>query len=180
MQKNTHHPLIVIFHWFSFFLIMLALALIEIKNYVPRDNPWRADLKTYHMLVGQIIFLVVFCRVLAKFFIQQAHDADESYKRAFKKIIHLCLYIFMIGMPITGILLMQSAGKPIPYFNDIYPQFIENDLDVKKTFKYIHEYWGNAIYFFIGLHALVAIWREYVLKDGTLQKMLLTKASVSS
>jgi len=86
----------------------------------------------------------------------------------------------MIGMPITGILLMQSAGKPIPYFNEIYPQFIEKDLDVKKTFKYIHEYWGNAIYFFIGLHALVAIWREYVLKDGTLQRMLLPKASVSS
>jgi superoxide oxidase len=179
MQKASHHPFIVICHWLTFALIMVALVLIEVKNYVPRDNPWRADLKTYHMLVGQFIFLVVIFRVIAKFFIPQPQEIDQSFKKYFKNSIHLCLYIFMIGMPITGILLMQSAGKPIPYFNDLYPLFVEKDLDLKKTLKYIHEYWGNAIYFFIGLHAIVALWREYILKDGTLQRMFLVKKAGS-
>jgi superoxide oxidase len=179
MQKASHHPFIVICHWLTFALIMVALVLIEVKNYVPRDNPLRADLKTYHMLVGQFIFLVVIFRVIAKFFIPQPQEIDKSFKKYFKNSIHLCLYIFMIGMPITGILLMQSAGKPIPYFNDLYPLFVEKDLDLKKTLIYIHEYWGNAIYFFIGLHAIVALWREYILKDGTLQRMFLVKKAGS-
>ena len=156
----------------------MALVLIEVKNYVPRENPWRADLKTYHMLVGQLIFLLVLLRVVAKCFTPHPQDKDPILQKLLKHIIHFCLYVFMIGMPITGVLLMQSAGKPIPYFNEFYPQFIEKNMDLKKTFKYIHEYWGNAIYFFIGAHALAAIWREYIFKDGTLQKMLLTKSNL--
>ena len=69
MNKSTHHPLIIFLHWFTFILILGALLLIEIKNYVPRDNPWRADLKTYHMLIGQTILFVVLVRVISRFFV---------------------------------------------------------------------------------------------------------------
>jgi cytochrome b561 len=179
MNKSTHHPLIIFFHWFSFALILGALLLIEIKNYVPRDNPWRADLKTYHMLFGQMILLVVLLRVITRLFVINPIEQEKTLSRLFKKVIHACLYIFMLGMPMTGILLMQSAGKPIPYFGDLYPMLIQENVDLKKTYKYIHECWGNAIYFFIGAHAIMAIWREYIIKDGTLQKMLLAKATRS-
>jgi len=177
MNKSTHHPLIIFLHWFSFALILGALLLIEIKNYVPRDNPWRADLKTYHMLIGQMILFVVLVRVITKFFVINPIEQEKTLSRLFKKVIHACLYIFMLGMPVTGILLMQSAGKPIPYLGDIYPILLQENVNHKKTFKYIHEYWGNAIYFFIGAHAIMAIWREYVTKDGTLQKMLVSKVT---
>jgi len=177
MNKSTHHPLIIFLHWFSFILILGALLLIEIKNYVPRDNPWRADLKTYHMLIGQMILFVVLVRVATKFFVINPIEQEKTLSRLFKKVIHACLYIFMLGMPVTGILLMQSAGKPIPYFGEIYPILLEENVNLKKSFKYIHEYWGNAIYFFIGAHAIMAIWRQYVMKDGTMQKMLVAKAT---
>ena len=92
MNKSIHHPLIVIFHWLSFALIMMALVLIEVKNYVPRENPWRADLKTYHMLVGQLIFLLVLLRVVAKCFTPHPQDKDPILQKLLKHIIHFCLY----------------------------------------------------------------------------------------
>jgi len=179
MNKTTHHPLIIFFHWLCFGLIIAALLLIEIKNFVPRDNPWRADLKTYHMLLGQIILLVVILRVMTKLVVINPIEQEKTLARLFKKIIHACLYIFMLGMPITGILLMQSAGKPIPYFGDFYPNMIQESADLKKTFINIHEYLGNMIYVFIGAHAIMAIWRKYIMKEGAMQKILLSKASRS-
>ena len=177
MNKTTHHPLIIFFHWLCFGLIIAALLLIEVKNFVPRDNPWRADLKTYHMLLGQIILLVVMLRVMTKLVVINPIEQEKTLARFFKKIIHACLYVFMLGMPITGILLMQSAGKPIPYFGDLYPGMIQESADLKKTFKNIHEYWGNTIYLFIGAHAIMAIWRKYIMKEGAMQKLLVSKAS---
>ncbi len=177
MNKSTHHPLIIFLHWFTFALILAALLLIEIKNFVPRDNLWRLDLKTYHMLIGQMIFVAVLVRVITRLFVINPIEQEKTLSRLLKKIMHAFLYIFMLGMPLTGVLLMQSAGKPIPYFGDLYPIFIQENLGLKQTYKYIHEYWGNAIYLFIGAHAIMAIWREYVMKDGTLQKMLLSKAT---
>jgi cytochrome b561 len=74
---------------------------------------------------------------------------------------------------------MQSAGKPIPYFGDFYPSMILESTDFKKTFINIHEYLGNMIYVFIGAHAIMAIWRKYIMKEGAMQKILLSKASRS-
>jgi len=91
--------------------------------------------------------------------------------------MHACLYIFMLAMPVSGIMLMQSAGNPIPYFGDLYPALTQVNIGLAKAYKYIHIYLGNAIYLFIGAHAIMAIWREYVMKDGPLQKMLLPKAT---
>ncbi len=177
MNKSTHHPLIIFFHWLSFALILGALLLIEIKNYVPRDHPWLVDLKTYHMLIGQMILLVVLVRIITRLFVINPIEQEKTLSRAFKKSIHFCLYIFMLGMPVTGILLMQSAGNPVPYFGNLYPVLTQANIELAKTYKYIHVYWGNAIYLFIGSHAIMAIWRQYVLKDGPLQKMLLSKAT---
>jgi cytochrome b561 len=177
MNKTTHHPLIIFFHWLCFGLIVAALLLIEIKNFIPRDNHWHADLKTYHMLLGQSILLVVILRMVTKLMVINPIEQEKTLARFFKKIIHACLYIFMLGMPITGILLMQSAGKPIPYLGDFYPSMIQESSGLKKTFKNIHEYWGNTIYLFIGAHAIMAIWRKYIMKDGIMQKILLSKAS---
>jgi cytochrome b561 len=177
MNKSTHHPLIIFFHWFSFALILGALLLIEIKSFVPRDNPWQADLKTYHMLIGQMILLIVLLRIITRLFVINPIEQEKTLSRALKKMIHACLYLFMLAMPVSGIMLMQSAGKPIPYFGDLYPAFTHAHIDLAKTYKYIHIYLGNAIYLFIGAHAIMAVWREYVMKDGPLQKMLLPKAT---
>ena len=179
MNKSTHHPLIIFFHWFSFALILGALILIEVKNYVPRDNPWRTDLKTYHMLIGQMILLVVLLRIITRIFVINPIEQEKSVSRVFKKMIHACLYIFMLAMPVSGIMLMQSAGNPIPYFGDLYPVLTHANINYAKAYKYIHIYLGNAIYLFIGAHAIMAIWREYIIKDGRLQKMLLSKATRS-
>jgi cytochrome b561 len=177
MNKSTHHPLIIFFHWFSFTLILGALLLIEIKNYVPSDNPWRTNLTTYHMLLGQTILLVVLLRIITRLFVINPIEQEKTVSRVFKKMMHACLYIFMLAMPVSGIMLMQSAGNPIPYFGDLYPALTQVNIGLAKAYKYIHIYLGNAIYLFIGAHAIMAIWREYVMKDGPLQKMLLPKAT---
>jgi cytochrome b561 len=40
------------------------------------------------------------------------------------------------------------------------------------VFKELHEWLGNALYFLIGIHALVALWHHYILKNDTLRRML--------
>jgi len=177
MNKSTHHPLTIFFHWFSFALILGALLIIEIKNYVPIDNPWRTDLTVYHSLLGQMILLVVLLRIISRLFVINPIEQEKTVSRVLKKMIHACLYIFMLAMPVSGIMLMQSSGNTIPYFGDLYPALTHANIDFAKIYKYSHIYLGKAIYLFIGAHAIMAIWREYVMKDGPIQKTLLSKAT---
>jgi cytochrome b561 len=88
------------------------------------------------------------------------------------KLLHLALYTLMIGMPLTGWLLLSATGKPIPFFGLQFPALIAENKDLAAQIKELHEVVGTAGYFLIGLHAAAAFYHHYVQRDNTLTRML--------
>jgi cytochrome b561 len=88
-------------------------------------------------------------------------------------IIHLALYGLMISMPILGWMLLNAAGKPIPFFGLNLPSRMSENRDMDANqIKEIHESVGTIGYFFIGVHALAALYHHYALGDNKLLRML--------
>jgi cytochrome b561 len=86
--------------------------------------------------------------------------------------MHWALYVFMIGLPLAGWLLLSAEGKPIPFFGLQLPALISENEPLAKLIKEIHKAGGTIGYFLIGLHAAAALFHHYVMRDNTLWRIL--------
>lgn len=84
----------------------------------------------------------------------------------------LALYVFMIGMPLLGWLLLSAKGTPIPFFGMHFAALIAENKALAESIKELHETVATIGYFLIGSHAAAALVHHYVLRDDTLRRML--------
>ena len=86
--------------------------------------------------------------------------------------MHLALYGLMIITPLLAWLMLNAAGKPVPYFEFGLPTLVAPDPDLARQFKHWHEWLGSAGYWLIGLHAAAGLFHHYWVRDNTLVRML--------
>ena len=84
----------------------------------------------------------------------------------------VALYVFMLGMPVLGWMLLSVEGTPIPFFGWQLPALLNENKALAETIKEIHETGATIGYFLIGLHAAAALYHHYLLRDDTLRRML--------
>lgn len=65
------------------------------------------------------------------------------------------------------------GGRPVALLGtDWTITLVGADEGLRHTVQSAHLLLGNALYYVIGLHALAALLHQFVLRDGTLRKML--------
>lgn len=106
-----------------------------------------------HMPIGIAVFVLVLLRVVVKAARGGPNPPGVPGSPAVMaaKVFHLVLYVLMIAVPLGGMAVwflgMTSLGG-------------------------VHELAGNALFYLAGLHALVALYHQYVLKDRLLLRMM--------
>jgi superoxide oxidase len=161
-------------HWIMLLLFIAVYASINLRELYPKGSDPREALKTWHFMLGMLVFIFVWLRLATRFsgttpLIQPAIPRLQEISA---KLLHLALYALMIGMPITGWLLLSAAGKPIPFFGLQLPALIGENKDLASQIKDLHEVIGTTGYFLIGLHAVAALYHHYIRHDNTLTRML--------
>lgn len=173
MNRTHYHPASIFLHWFIFLLFVIALATIEFRGEVPKGDPLRDTLKTIHMWTGQLVFLALWLRLAARYlFGVPPAVAGPRWQTWSASAVHGLLYLPMLALPITGVLFTQAGAKDVSFFGLMLPQLIAPSPDLKTSIKAVHEFIGNSIYYLVGLHILGALWHHFVMKDGTLRRML--------
>jgi cytochrome b561 len=173
MKANRYHSTSIFLHWAIFLLFVTALTLIEYRGYLPKGEPLKKSLAYWHMLAGQTVLLFVVFRVAARFLFGVPRLADGPRWQIWTAhTVHALLYLLMFGLPITGILFNQAAGREINYFGLVLPQFIGLNKELGHTLHDVHEFLGNAVYYVVGLHILGALWHQFVRRDNALSRML--------
>lgn len=175
--KNTasrYGSLSIGIHWLMLLLFIAVYASIELRSFYPKGSDIREGLKTWHFMLGMLVFALVWLRLAARLSGPAPHIRPEpaKWQDLSAKLMHLALYALMIGMPLTGWLLLSATGKPIPFFGLELPALIAENKDTAKQIKEIHELVGTLGYYLIGLHALAALYHHYVMRDNTLTRML--------
>ncbi len=175
-MTNTHQrwgALAQLFHWGMFLLIIGAWYAVDAHEDFPKGSEERAQWMMIHKALGATIFLLVWVRLAARFTQQTPTPTGTALQQKVAAAGHLALYLLMIVMPVTGLLAMQYAGKPVDWFGVFeVPVFLEKNEATGKALKEVHE--GLYVPFFalIGLHALAAGFHQFVQKDGVLRRML--------
>jgi len=83
------------------------------------------------------------------------------------------LYLLLIGLPITGWYAASRMGMPVSFLGVELPAIASKVQGRPGLIAKLHENAGTFILILAGLHALMAVWHQFVLRDGTLQRMSL-------
>lgn len=161
-------------HWLMLLLFIAVYASINLRELYPKGSDPREALKTWHFMLGMLVFALVWLRIAARFTgpAPLIQPAIPHLQEVSAKLLHLALYVLMIGMPLTGWLLLSAAGKPIPFFGLQLPALIVENKDLASQIKEIHEFVGTTGYFLLGLHALAALYHHFIQRDNTLTRIL--------
>ncbi|OIR16813.1 hypothetical protein GALL_26330 [mine drainage metagenome] len=175
--KNTagrYGALSIGIHWLMLLLFIAVYACIELRELYPKGSDPREALKTWHAMLGMLVFGLIWLRLAARLSGPTSGIQPEppSWQQISAKLLHLALYALMIGMPVTGWLLLSASGKPIPFFGLQLPALIGQNKELASQIKEVHEFVGTAGYYLIGLHTVAALYHHFIKRDNTLTRML--------
>ncbi len=161
-------------HWIMLLLLIAVYACIELRVFFPKGSDLRTALKTWHFMLGLSVFILASLRLTARLTnpVDLIELAMPWWSKFLSKLMQITLYVFMIGMPLAGWLLLSAEGKPIPFFGLQLPALMAESKELAELIKEIHATTGTIGYFLIGLHAAAALFHHYVLKDNTLLRIL--------
>ncbi|QOU02298.1 cytochrome b [Pseudomonas fluorescens] len=160
-------------HWLMLALFVGVYACIEIKGLLPRGHALKGVFLGGHALFGIGIFVLVWLRLLGRLAPRPAIvPRPPAWQTAASHLMHLALYGLMIITPLLAWLMLNAAGKPVPYFEFGLPSLAAPDPDLARQFKHWHEWLGSAGYWLIGLHAAAGLFHHYWVRDNTLVRML--------
>ena len=145
-------------------------------NLYPKGSAIRDGMKSYHFTLGMIVLGLVFLRIGVRAFSSPPPivPAPTAFHQFLSGAMHAVLYVFMIGMPVGGWIILSAAGKPIPFG---LPPLVAESKDFANLVKEVHELGGNLGYVLVGLHAVAALFHHYVLRDNTLRRMMPGRAA---
>jgi cytochrome b561 len=164
---------IAVIHWFTLILFIAAFylghTLDEIE--VAKD---KMSLYPVHFIVGDLVLILTLIR--AYFLRKDGKLAPiEGGSDIANKVatgIHHLLYFLLIVIPVTGIIMITTTGLiEALRLND--PSKLP-DLE-KFTIHEVHGTLVGILALTIGLHALAAIYHQFILKDNLIRRMAIKR-----
>lgn len=184
-MSQTTRPLsstTIAFHWLIAVAIIGMLAFgIYIEDFIPgrladgSRNPLRGDLMFYHKSLGALILVIAFFRVIWR--IREGWPTPAGLYKRFEhiaaKITHWILAIGTILMPLSGIVMTQAAGRPVPVFGLFtFPTIVWESKTIGDIAHVMHGFGAYLLIAAICLHFIGALKHHFIDRDVTLRRML--------
>ncbi len=179
-MNNTHQrysTLVISLHWFIFLLMIAIYATMEFRGIFPKGSEPRELMKAIHFMLGASLLFLVVIRIAARIFsvTPEIVPALKPQLKIISKLMHLALYTLMIAMPISGWIMLNANGKPVPFFGLDLPVLIAPDKALAERLHDLHEIGATLGYALIGLHTAAAFFHHYVMKNNVLLRMSFLK-----
>ncbi len=158
---------LIFLHWLMALLILAAWFTAEGGRQVRLNPPM------LHFSLGLAVLLLIVPRLIARWLDSspRVEDPQGPWLNLAAKLGHAVLYAFMIGLPLTGWYAASRLGVSVSFFGLPLPAIAASIQGAPGPIAEFHETGGTIILILAGLHALVALWHQFVLRDGTMQRM---------
>ena len=166
--------LAMLMHWGVLLLIVGVYGTMEWREFVPKEDPLRGTLRTWHLSLGLIVFASVWLRLLLRAIEPTPAITPPlpAWQELPGRVMHWALYAMMIVLPVTGYLMGNADDRTVSFFGLPLPRLIGPDKALGELLEEIHEIVANAGYFLIALHSAAGLFHHYVQHDTTLARML--------
>lgn len=156
----------IVIHWLTALLVLGAWLTAEGGREVIQNPP------VLHFGMGLAVLALVVPRLILRLFgAAPDMNAQRGWLATATKAGHSLLYLLLIGLPITGWYAASRMGVSVSFLGGELPALTVPVQGHPGLIADLHENAGTFILILAGLHALMAIWHQFVLRDGTLQRM---------
>lgn len=158
---------VVAIHWLTALAVAGAWLTAEGGRHVVRDPP------LLHFWLGFAVLALVIPR-LALRLAGGAPAPDPAHPRLALAAWagHAAFYALLIFLPLSGWYAASRLGVGVSFVGLPLPAIAAPVAGRPGLIADLHENAGDLILYLAGLHALMALWHQFVLRDGTLQRML--------
>jgi cytochrome b561 len=154
-------------HWLMALLIVAAWLTSEGGRHV-RENP-----PVLHFWIGLSVLVLIVPRLAGRLW--GGAPPTEAPQRPLLDIAaragHWVLYAFMVTLPLSGWYAAGRLGIPVTLFGLPLPSLASPVQGAPGWIAELHETGGTVLLWLAGAHALLALWHQFVLRDGTLTRM---------
>lgn len=162
----------VVLHWAVAVLILAALVLAWV---LPRRNmPGYDTLLELHKSAGMVVLVLVVPRLLWRLGNPVAPaEGLTPLEARLSEITHWSLYAVMFLIPLTGYLFASLEGQHLDFFSLFTAASpLPTDRAWSRPLEFVHKTGQYAVYGFVGLHVMGALYHHFVKRDGVLRRML--------
>jgi cytochrome b561 len=172
MLRTRYDALTQILHWVIALAVVAAYAIGLIREDLPKTD-FRAWLLLLHMSIGLSILALTVLRVLWRGAVAGPAPISEGLSLLVVKAGHLALYGALFLIPLIGLFAAWYKGRVFGFFDLVpLPSPVATNKDLAEKLEEIHGLAAHGIMILAGGHALLAIVHQWVMKDGTLGRML--------
>jgi cytochrome b561 len=165
----------IAFHWSMFALVVIVGVLGLLHDSWPKKT--QAFWINLHALIGMLLWLLLIARFVYR--IRHSPPAPPpgmpNFSRRFSTPVHLALYALMFIIPILGFVTFIYHGRVFDFGIFDLNLGIKKNRAIFEPTEDIHGYLAYALFALAGLHALAALWHQFVLHDGVMSRMWPTR-----
>ncbi len=169
-------------HWLIALGIVAQLSLGLAMTKIAMARMTEFQLYQLHKSIGITVLLLVLLRVLWRLGHRPPAlpDALPAIERVAAKGTHWVLYLFMLGLPITGWMLVSVSPYNLPtvLFGRIpwphLPIFtdVEDKGPIEDVMKAVHAYAAWVLVAIVAVHSAAALRHHFIKRDDVLRRML--------
>ncbi|RTL99476.1 MAG: cytochrome b [Hyphomicrobiales bacterium] len=164
---HRYSQITIAIHWLTAVLVVVAW-LTAVSGPSARTDP-----SYLHFTVGLAVLLLVVPRLLARWIgaAPRVEDPQKRWLDLAARAGHGLLYVFLIALPLSGWYAASRLGVPVSFLGIDLPSLAASVQGAPGEIADLHETGGTLILWLAGLHALIAFWHQFILKDRTLERM---------
>jgi cytochrome b561 len=157
-------------HWLTAGLVATLWGLAQIIDFFP--NAQRVYPRSAHILLGVLLVLIYAFRLIWRN-TNGAHlpPADTGWMHLAARAAHWGLYLLVAATLVAGLTYEAARADNILNLFQL-PSIAPGDKALRRELGGYHELAANSVLILAGLHAVAALFHQYVLKDGVLRRML--------
>jgi cytochrome b561 len=161
------------FHWFVAILLFALLGTNLLREMAEKGSAARTDWLNLHMSLGILLFGIVILRLLWTRISWQPAPLGPAITRLLAKVAHVLLNLATLLVPIGGYLRIASKDVPADFFGTPVPSLIGEQPWLHDIAKIGHGPYMEVFFLvLITLHVLAALWHQYLLHDGAIDRMV--------
>jgi cytochrome b561 len=161
----------MIFHWLMFALVVCVgtLGLLH--------DSWPKQTQSFWINIHAVLGLLLWFTLMARFCWRLGHRPPPlmenvgAFVRRSSTLVHFGLYALLFITPIVGIVTFIYHGRVFDFGIFKVDFGVKSNRAIFHPTEDLHEYLAYAIFALAGIHALAALWHQFILRDRLLDRM---------
>ena len=166
-------------HWLVAVLIVIVGAIGLYFGWARRgEKPFWLNL---HATVGMAMLIAICARVVYRL----AHrppplpDGTSRIEEMAAKGAHFLMYVLMVAIPAAGLVAFIWHARIFDFGAFQVDLGVTSDRSIFHPAQSIHKWLAYGFFIVVGLHVLAAVWRQFILRDHLLERMLFPQRSLA-